>query len=142
MYGLFGGCTTLLHLFVRHPILVLALGFSGLASQMPSNPGPGDRYGTDGSLIQLEQNIIREHPELAGQAVALRAEFDRLYKAETGSQARVLEITDACTDIQALNPDENREVAWLVFLDSYSRDGPGGAGLIFKRGPPTPPQKE
>lgn len=143
MYGLFGGATTLLHLLVRlqsAPILVLAIGLSGFAMQVPSNPGPGDRYGTAGSLTHLEHQIVQEHPELASQAVQLRAKFDRLYVELTEDQLQqVLNITDSPTDIKVrdLNPDERREAAWVLYLDTVFRENSQKVDVFFnKHGPP------
>lgn len=141
MYGLFGGCTTLFHLFKLHPILILALALSGLASQVPSNPGPGDRYGTSGSLTQLEHKLVLEHPELANQVSQLRAHFVDLNVEPTEDQIRqVLTITDACTDVNVqdvlANPDERREAAWILYLDTVSREGSQKADMFFnKHGP-------
>lgn len=142
MYGLFGGCTTLLHLFVRQPILVLALGLSGLASQVPTgNPGLGDRFGTADSLARLEHQIVKENPQIAAQTAALRARFDSLGLSPSDEQiGQVLNLTDACTDIrvQDLNPDERREAGWLLYLDTVSRRGAKAADSLFA----PPPKKE
>jgi hypothetical protein len=130
MYGLFGGCTTLLHLIAQYGIVVLALGFSELASQVPANPGPGDRYGTAGYLTRLQNQIVKEHPELAAKVLELRTEFDKNSIVLTEEQIRsVLAKTDACTDINVrdLGPDDRRKVAWILFLDSYAREGPDAA---------------
>jgi len=138
MYGPFGGCTSLLHTVLRRPILLAALGLTGLVSQVGS-PGPGDRYGTDESLAQLEHQLITERSELAVQVVQLRTQFDRLNAEPTDDQIRqVLKWTDACTDVNVRdvrnNPDESREVAWILYLDAYSRHGQA-VDLLFKSPP-------
>jgi len=136
MYGFYGGCSTLLHLFVRQPSIVLALGLAGLATQVPANPGPGDRYGTAESLTRLQNKLVAEHPGLAAKTVALLVDFDKLNAEQpTDEQIRsVLVKTEACTDInvQDLTPDERREVAQLLYLDSYAREGPVAAREFFR----------
>lgn len=141
MYGLFGGCTTLFHLFVRHPILVLALGLSGFAAQVPSNPGPGDRHETDKSLAQLEQSIVREKPELTGRVASLQANFNKLYaNIPAGQLEQTSGATDPCTESSLKNPDSRREAAWILYLDAYSRNGPATDSMFF--GLPSHSKKE
>lgn len=133
------GCTSLLHLSYRTPILLTAFGLTWFASQA-NNPGPGERYGTAESLTKIEHQLIRENPYLATQAVHLRASFDKLNPQPTEEQVRkVLGVTDACTDINVrdvmANPDESREVAWVLYLDTVSKVGPDKAKLIFHSPP-------
>ena len=140
MYMMSTGCSSWLHLAIQAPWLVGAMTLAGFATQVPSNPGPGDRYGTAGSLTRLQNKIVAEHPELATEMVALRVNFDNLNAEATDDQIRsVLVKTDACTDISAqdLSPDERRNVAWLLSLDSYAREGPAAAMKLFR-----PPMKK
>ena len=144
MYTLSGGCSSLLHLAIQFPALVLALTLSGFISQVPSNPGPGDRLGTQTVLVQVQDQIIKSHPDLMFKVVKLRADFDRLNAQPTEDQVRqVLHCTDACTDVSAKDvlsdPDERREAAWLLYLDTYSREGSTKAVKLFIRG--SPPKK-
>jgi len=139
MYGLtLGGMTTLFHLFVRHPILVLVLGLTGFANLIASNPGVGDRYGTDGWLAHYEKRIVQEHPELANQAMGLRTQFDALGAQPTGDQVRqVLEVTDAATDPDPgdvlANDTDRREAGFMLYLDAYHRDGMKAANQLFNK---------
>jgi len=123
---------------VRHPILILAFGLSGLASQVSANPGQGDRYGSDAYLTQIEYNLAQSHPELATQAVVLQRRFDQVYKSIDVDVGEVLKVTDACTGVKAsnLDPDERRDASWLLYLDK-ARAGPE-ISLIFK----SPPSKK
>jgi hypothetical protein len=137
MYGAFGGCTTLFHLAVKHPILVLALSLLGFAAQVESNPGPGDRLGTDSVLSQVEQKVVKDHPDLAQKAVELRAHFDDL-DLEPNESGRALDAIDSCTiSGDFSDKKERREAAWLLYLDTYSRLGERRANELFRR-PPRP----
>jgi hypothetical protein len=129
MYVIAGGCSSLLHLAIQFPILVGALTLAGFATQATSNPGPGDRLGTYGVLTQIQNRLVRSHPELATKAVQLRINFERLDVKPTEDQVRgVLAITDDCTDTNVQDilrdPDLSRKVAWLIYLQAYARDGP------------------
>lgn len=139
MYLISAGCSSLLHLAIQFPVLVGAFTLAGFVTQVQSNPGPGDRHGTASSLARLEHKLVTEHPELAAQAVQLRVDFNRLNTEPTEDQIRqVLKQTDSCTDVnaQSLNPDQRREAAWILYLDTVSRQGRQKADLIFV------PQKE
>ncbi len=141
MYGLAGGCSSILHLAILHPILVGALGLAGFASQVSSNPGVGDRLGTQRVLTATQNKIVRDNPSLATKTVALRADFDRLESTPTEDQVKsVLAITDACTDLSVQDvmkdPGLKKELAWIMFLDVYARDGPKKARELYK-----PPRK-
>jgi hypothetical protein len=135
MYGLFGGCTTLFHLAVRYPIIILALSFGGLVHEMQS-PGVGDRMGTDAVLAQVQSEIVSTHPGLPMQVDGLKKSFEALSPKPTDAQIRqVLKFTDACTDASVKdvlsNPDKRREAAWLLYLYVYSREGPMKADKLF-----------
>ncbi len=142
MYGMLGGCTTLFHLAVRYPLIVLSLSLAGFVSQVPSNPGVGDRMGTEAFLAQTQQSIISSHPGLPTES-SLKVRFDALSPVLTEDQVRqVLKFTDACTDVSVKdvlsNPDERRDAAWLFYLDTYAREGPTKADQLFvRRSPPT-----
>ena len=74
---------------------------------------------------------------MAVQAVRLRADFDKLDAKPTEEQVHyVLSQTDSCTDVKPqdvlANPDESREVAWVLYLDAYSRGGQKRADKLFK----------
>ncbi len=136
MYGMFGGCTTLFHLAVRHPVIVLALTLGGLAYEVQQSPGPGDRMGTEAVLMQVQKGIIATHPSLPTKVDTLKVIFDTLSPVPTEDQVnQVLKYTDACTDVSAKdilsNPTSRREAAWLIYLDVYSREGPGAASKLF-----------
>lgn len=146
MYGTIGGgCTTIFHLAVRHWIVAGMLGLAGLAANVPSNPGPGDRLGTDGNLAKIERKLVREHPDLANQLERLRLEFEKLGDVEpTEEQARyVLQFTDPCTDVSPKDAisekDKRREAAWLFYLDTYAREGPIIANKLFRKDYSPPP---
>lgn len=137
MYGMFGGCTTLFHLAVRYPVLVLFLGLGGLAHQVQS-PGPGDRAGSEAVLAGMNDGFVAAHPELPEQARTLKANFDKTGFTPTEDQVgQVLRHTDACTDTSVKDvlsdPDKRWEAAWLFYLDTYSRDGPVAADKLFRR---------
>jgi hypothetical protein len=134
MYLISAGCSSWLHLGLQFPFLVGALTFGGLATQVQSNPGPGDRYGTAQSLTRLQNKIVVEHPELAAKTAELRVNFNNLDAKPTEDQVRlVLKQTDSCTDInvQDLSPSERHEIAWILYIDSYAREGPVAAREIF-----------
>ncbi|MDP3963447.1 MAG: hypothetical protein Q8Q39_03040 [bacterium] len=130
MYGVAGGCTTLFHLAVLHPLLVAVLGLASLGTALNSLPnGPGDRLGADGALSALERRILQEAPQLANTIPVLRAQFDREHSALTEEQARAgLALTDACTDanVEAIMSDPylKEQMAWLIFLDAHARASP------------------
>lgn len=136
MYGLFGGCTTLFHLAVRYPVIVLALGLAGFVTQVPSNPGPGDRFGTVGVLNSSQNKVVAVRPNLPTTIEGYRTNFNRLNSVPTEDQInRVLMLTDACTDTQAKdvlsNPDMTRDAGWLLYLDTASREGIVKADSLF-----------
>lgn len=134
MYGLFGGCTTLFHLFVRHPLLVLALGMAGFFAHVPSASTIGDQYGTNGVLAHFENSLVQEHPELLTRLAALRKEFDRTpAELNENDLHRLLDYTDPCTgkDVQ-LSVEERREAAWLIFLEKHSRGQTVGNTVPYK----------
>ncbi len=136
MYGLFGGCTTLFHLAVRYPVLVLALGLAGFVSQVPSNPGPGDRLGTDGLLRSSQNRVMEIRSGLPTRVDNLKTSFSKLNAIPSQDQIqKVLMMTDACTDTRAedvlSDPDMTRDTAWLLYLDTVSREGVPKADLLF-----------
>lgn len=126
MYGLAGGCSTLFHALLLHPILVLAFGVSLTAYSIPSNPGPGDRFGTSKMLVQMEKDVLREHPELVPRVAELRQRFESVGFEPTDQElAGVLRYTDPCTYFtpKMLSPDDRKEAAWLLYLEK-SRGSP------------------
>ncbi len=130
-------CTSLLNLVHRSPILVAAIGLTGIVN-LANNPGPGDRYGTAEALTRIEQKLVSERSELRTQEVLLRANFDKLDAKPTEDQVRqVLKQTDACTDVNTQDvlddPDESREVAYVLYLDAYSKGGIKQADQLFKK---------
>ena len=136
MYFLGGGCTTLLHLFVRHPILVLALGLAGFAAQVPANPGPGDRLGTNAMLSGMEHRYLADHPDMTVRFEEIKAYFDSLHLEATGEEiADFLRYTDPCTaaHTQDIMRDASlrREATFLLYLDAYGRNGPSAARKLF-----------
>jgi hypothetical protein len=146
MYGMYGGCTTLFHLAVRYPILVLALTLTGFVHEVRA-PGPGDRMGTVGVLSQLQQEIVKQHPDLPGRAHDLEGAFAVFEPALSEDAASyILSNTDACTDVSAedilSDTDRRREAAWLFFLDTYSREGPMKAEQLFRSNSSPPVRKD
>jgi hypothetical protein len=127
MYGVFGGCSTLFHLFVRHPLAVSVLGLSVLATYSQSQPlGPGQRMGSDAALSSIEHQLLNDNPGLAKQLADLRADFDRTESVPTEEDIRsILRYTDACTDVEPrdiLRDDQLRdEAGWLYYLDTRRR---------------------
>jgi len=144
MYGIFGGCTTLFHLAVKHPVLVLVFTLAGLGSQVQASTTPGDRMGTDAIMSQVEQSVLSTHPELPAQVERLRQEFEKLDVVPTEDQIRqVLSFTDPCTDKSVeevlSDPGRRREAAWLLYLHTFGREGPEVADQLFlKRSSPPP----
>ena len=124
MYFTFGGCSTLFHLMVRNPILVLVLGLAGFTSWVQSSPNPGDAHGTASYLASVQANLSRAHPELVAEIPNAAKEFEasRLEANITEEQVKhVLGFTDACTDVCVQdimkNVERRKEAAWLFFLD-------------------------
>jgi hypothetical protein len=134
MYGLFGGCSTAFHLFVRHPLAVGALSLLGLAGWLQSQPmGPGQRMGADAALARAEYTLLVHTPGLSDQIRGLRTVFDGMNIEPTEEQVHaVLRVTDACTDLDVRdvmkNPDLKKQAAWLYFLDAYARGRGDPAG--------------
>jgi hypothetical protein len=131
-------CSSWLGLSHRTPILLAAIGLTQFTNQVGNNPGPGDRYGTADLLAQQEQRLVSERSELPAKVAYLRANFDKLDAKPTEDQVRlVLKRTDACTDTRTQdvlnNPDESREIAWILYLDTYSRGGIKEADQLFKK---------
>lgn len=129
MYGMIGGCTTLFHLAVKHPLLVLAFGIAGFASQIPANPGPGDRLGTSQMLAQIEEKVVDSNPDIDDRMASLQNEFSRnMTQATRSDVSRLLDSTDVCTETRTNDifddAERLREANWLIFLDSHSRDRP------------------
>ena len=145
MYGFSGGCTTLFHLAVRHPIIVLAFGIAGFVTQIPANPRPGDALGTEHLLTQVEKALLKEHPQLPDTERNARSDFIALGVQDVGDQrlSRVLDVLESCPDLKLsdLNLVERTEIAFLFYLDWYGRDGPKKAGEILKNNSPPRTQK-
>lgn len=142
MYFSFGGCTTLFHLAVRYPAVVLALSLSGFVYQANSQ-APGNLMGTDGVLQEVQKQVVAKamkdsKGDLTAKVAGLKMEFDKVASDPTEEQVRtVLNFTDACTDATVKDvlsdPDKRREAAWLLYLDVYSREGPARANSLFPK---------
>lgn len=142
MYGLSGGCSSILHLTYQYPILLVAYGILGFAA-IPGTPGVGDRLGTRGILTAAQNKVVRANPALAANTVALRADFDQLRERPEPTEDEikaVLKITDACTDVSVQDvmkdSELRKQVAWIMYLDTYSRGDPKKSLELYK-----PPRK-
>lgn len=134
------GCSSLLNISYRSPILLAAIGLTGLISQT-GNPGPGERYGTADSLAKIEQKLVSERSELRVQSDLIRVNFDKLNAQPTEDQVRlVLKQTDACTDVNVrgimTDPDQSRQAAFILYLDAFSKGGIKQADSLFVHNPP------
>ena len=143
MYGMFGGCTTLWHLAIQYPALVLSLALSGFAYQV-NTQAPGNLMGTDAVLEQVQAKIVNANSGLPTQVNNLKVEFEKISAEPTEEQVRtVLKFTDACTDATVKDvlssPVKRREAAWLLYLDVYSREGPKSANSLFAKSPTSAP---
>lgn len=139
MYGISGGCTTLFHLAVRYPLVVFALSIVGFASNIPANPGVGDRLGTSSVVAHTQEDLVRENPTLVAEVDELRRTFDQKSIPAEDDVRRLLRSTDTCTDVSVADvlsdAEKRREAAWLIYLDKRSRGKPRTAATLF-RSPP------
>ncbi len=154
MYGMFGGCSTLFHLAVKHPIVVLVLGLASMTAQVQANPGPGDRLGTENVLMQTQNDIVDLYPGLPTEVRGIRMNFDATVSSSRPTEDQVnqvLKYTDACTDASAKgvlsDPTDRTEAAWLLYLnrlhlERYAREGPRSGEKLFVGSPPTPIQRK
>ena len=145
MYILPGGCSTFFHLAVKYPFPVLGLTLSGFGFFI-QNHGPGDRIGADALMKSVGDEMVQVNPALPAQVENLRRRFEALEPVLTEDQARqVLKCTDACTDASVdgilSSPELSREAAWLLYLDTYAREGHERADIIFRK-PISSPQRE
>lgn len=143
MYGIFGSCTSLFHLAVQFPKIAMVVALAGFV-QLANAHTPGNMMGTDSVLQDAQAQIEKANPTLQTEIVKLRADFDRVYKTPTEEQVRyVLSFTDSCTDKTVKevlsNPDKRREAAWLLYLDTYAREGPSRANTLFVKNMSIPP---
>jgi hypothetical protein len=137
MYGMFGGCTSLLHLAIQFPKITMMLGLAGMLHLLTIQ-APGQMLGTEDVLRAAQAKIEQKHGGLDAKMLSLHDDFSKVYAEPTEEQVKtVLGYTDACTDRTVKDilsdPDMSREVAWLYFLDTYSREGPEKAEKLFIR---------
>ncbi len=136
MYFLTGGCLDLFHSALKFSTLAIAITLGGIVAAV-ANPGPGNRLGTEEYLAAVQAKVIAANPSVAVKAAEARMAFDKLGPVQpTEEQVRyVLGIVADCTDLRVKDvlsdPDERREAAWLLYLDTYSRHGPKSAALLF-----------
>ncbi len=130
-----GGCTSLLDLASKFPLLVAVLGLA-LFVQVANAQAPGAMLGTENVVESAQRKLVTERPGLVKQFTDLQSDFDKLDANPTEEQVRtVLKLTDACTDKTVKDvlsdSDLRRKVAWVLYLDTYSREGPDKANSLF-----------
>ena len=144
MYLNGGGCSGLLHLMVKFRILALAFTLTGVVAHLQAG-APGQMMGTESVMQSLQNEVLKTHPWLTTQVDSLRKDFDNFNVHPTEDQVRyVLSILEPCTDESVedvlSDPELAREAAWLLYLDSYAREGPRAANQLFRQSD-SPPRR-
>jgi hypothetical protein len=123
-------------------LLVLALGLAGFSQWASTSGPPGDSGGTEAMMNSAYTQLVKYYPWLPTQVESLRADFYKLKAEPSDEQVRhVLSILEPCTDMTVeevqKDPAKRREAAWLLYLDTYAREGPKAAQQLFTtHGPP------